>query len=154
MSYIKTLSTKELAEHKTIQLERILNHKRRLKEKNFNSYFPNESMIKEAIQFEQKELKIIEKELTERDQVAIITIKVAIEDNVFGVGFYENVNTWEERILNSIEEDFGFSANRTMDIKTFKDILMNHGFAFYDNEVYHNITNQDLIIELMETFKN
>jgi hypothetical protein len=154
MSYIKTLSTKELVEHKTLQIERILNHKNRLAEKNYTTYYPNERTVKEALAFEQNELKIIEKELTERNEVAVLTIKVEIENSVFGVGFYENISTWQKEILNSVEEDFGFSSDRIMDIETFKDILSKHGYTFYDREVYQNITNIELINELTETFKN
>jgi hypothetical protein len=154
MSYIKTLSVKELAEHKTLQIERILNHKKRLVEKNYTSYFPNEKTVKEALAFEQNELKIIEKELYERNEVAVLTIKVEIENSIFGVGFYENISTWDKTILNSVEEDFGFSSDRTMHIEIFKNILSKHGYTFYDREIYQNITNLDLISELTETFKN
>jgi hypothetical protein len=154
MSYIKSLSTKELAEHKTLQIERILNHKNRLAKKNFTSYYPNEKTVNEALAFEQKELKIIEKELQERKEIAVLTIKIEIENSIFGVGFYENVNTWDKDVLNSIQPDFGFSSDRSMDIENFKDILLNHGYKFYDREIYSNVTDFALIDELIEEFKN
>jgi hypothetical protein len=154
MSYIKTLSTKELAENKTLQIERILNHKNRLIKKDFNDYYPNEKTVKEALTFEEKELKIIEKELSERNEVAVLTIRIEIENSSFGVGFYENIRTWQKEILNSVERDFGFSSENIMDIEILKEILSNYGYTFYDKEVYQNITNQDLINEVINAFKN
>jgi hypothetical protein len=154
MSYIKTLSTKELAENKTLQIERVLNHKNRLIKKDFNDYYPNEKTVKEALAFEEKELKIIEKELTQRNEVAVLTIKIEIENSSFGVGFYENISTWQKEILDSVEKDFGFSSDNLMNIEILKEILSNYGYTFYDKEVYQNITNQDLINEVINAFKN
>jgi uncharacterized protein (UPF0276 family) len=146
MSYIKTVSTKELAENKTTQIHRIHSLTERLKNKNFTEYFPNEKMVKEALAFEKKELKAIDEELDIRLEVEVMTIKVDKEN--FGVGFYVNVNFWEDWFYHYLEEDFGISPNRTLDLHDFQDILERHGYKFYDKHIYSNITDGKLIQDL------
>jgi hypothetical protein len=146
MSYIKTVSTKELSDCKTNQIHRIHSLQERLKKQNFTEYFPNEKMVREALAFEKKELKIIEEELDIRLEVEVMTIKVDVEN--FGVGFYVNVNFWEDWFYHYLEEDFGISPNRTYDIGDFKEILERHGYKFYDKFIYSNITDGKLIQDL------
>lgn len=146
MTYIKTVSTKELADLKTTQIHRIHELNEKLKNQKFNEYFPNEKVVREAIAFEKKELEIISEELDNRLEVEVMTIKVDKEN--FGVGFYVNVNFWEEWFYHYLEEDFGISPNRTLDLHDFQDILERHGYKFYDKHIYSNITDGKLIQDL------
>jgi hypothetical protein len=150
MSYIKTVSTKELAESKTNQVHRIHSLKEKLKNKNFTEYFPNEKMVMEALAFEKKEFNIIENELAERKEIHVMTIRIS----EMGVSFYKNVSFWEKWFYQYLEEDFGISHNRTMDLETFKDVLEKYGYTYYEEFIYSNVNEEEMIKELRELFEN
>jgi hypothetical protein len=66
---LSKFTTKFLKDNQELQKDRIENLKRNLENKKFNEYFPNENTLKEAIAFEENELKVIENELKKRGEI-------------------------------------------------------------------------------------
>lgn len=66
-----------------------------------------------------------------------------------GVSFWENEIVLDK---NSIEEDFGISPNRTMDIESFNDIMVENGHNI-QNDTYTIIRDEKLIELLKNEFR-
>lgn len=60
------MSDRELKEYHQLTLERIENYERNRSEKRYNDYFKNDSDLKQAADFERRELAAVIKEMKNR----------------------------------------------------------------------------------------